>query len=65
MVVGAVAILKAGGAYVPVSPDYPEKRLRFMLDDAGIKVVLSQTTIKDRVPWLWEGDWAVIAIDEP
>ena len=63
MVVGTLAILKAGGAYVPVLPEYPEKRLRFMLDDADIKVVLSQTAVKDRVPWLWEGDWAVISID--
>jgi amino acid adenylation domain-containing protein/thioester reductase-like protein len=63
MVVGTLAILKAGGAYVPVPPEYPEKRLRFLLDDADITAVLSQTTVKDRVPWLWEGDWAVISID--
>jgi amino acid adenylation domain-containing protein/thioester reductase-like protein len=63
MVVGSIAILKAGGAYVPVSPDYPEKRLRFMLDDAGIRVVLSLTAVKDRVSWLWDGGWAVIVID--
>ncbi len=63
MVVGTLAILKAGGAYVPVSPDYPEKRLRFMLDDADIKVMVSQTAVKDRVAWLWEGDRAVITID--
>ncbi len=63
MVVGTLAILKAGGAYVPLLPEYPEKRLRFILDDADINVVLSQTAIKDRVPWLWEGDWGVISID--
>jgi amino acid adenylation domain-containing protein/thioester reductase-like protein len=63
MVVAMLAILKAGGAYVTVSPEYPETRLRFMLADAGIKVILSQTDAKDRVPWLWQGDWKVIAVD--
>ncbi len=63
MVVAMLAILKAGGAYVTVIPEYPEARLRFMLADAGIKVILSQTDIKDRAPWLWESDWTVIAID--
>ncbi|MGA2223061.1 MAG: amino acid adenylation domain-containing protein [Syntrophobacteraceae bacterium] len=63
MVVGTIAILKAGGAYVPVAPEYPEKRFQFMLDDANIKVILSQTAVKDLAPWLWEGDCTVISID--
>ncbi|MFH1117055.1 MAG: amino acid adenylation domain-containing protein [Pseudomonadota bacterium] len=63
MIVGTLAILKAGGAYVPVPPEYPGKRLRFILHDADIKAVLTQTAVKDRVPWLWNGDRAVIAID--
>ena len=35
MMVGIYAILKAGGAYVPIDPDYPEERIRYMLEDAG------------------------------
>jgi len=42
MVVGILGILKAGGAYVPIDPNYPEERIRFMVDDAGLKVVLGQ-----------------------
>ena len=30
-----LAVLRAGGAYVPLDPDYPEARLRFMLEDSG------------------------------
>ncbi len=37
-----VAILKAGGVYVPLDPSYPAERLRFMVEDAGITVVLSE-----------------------
>jgi amino acid adenylation domain-containing protein len=41
MVVGMLAVLKAGGAYLPLDPKYPRERLRFMLEDAGAPVVLT------------------------
>ncbi len=40
MIVGLCGILKAGGAYLPVDPDYPEDRVRFMLEDSLPKAVL-------------------------
>ncbi|WP_353572594.1 amino acid adenylation domain-containing protein [Candidatus Albibeggiatoa sp. nov. BB20] len=43
MVVGLLAILKAGAAYLPLDPDYPQQRLSFMLDDAQISIILTQT----------------------
>jgi len=42
MVVSLLAILKAGGAYVPLDPDYPAERLRFMIEDAGIGVLVTR-----------------------
>ncbi|HEX6870349.1 MAG TPA: amino acid adenylation domain-containing protein [Micromonosporaceae bacterium] len=39
--IGILAILKAGGAYVPLDPDYPQDRLRFMVSDAAVSVVLA------------------------
>ena len=42
MVVGVLGILKAGGAYVPLDPAYPKERLRFMLEDAQVSVVVTQ-----------------------
>jgi amino acid adenylation domain-containing protein/FkbM family methyltransferase len=42
MVVGLLGILKAGGAYVPLDPAYPPDRLRFMLEDAQITVLVTQ-----------------------
>jgi len=41
--VALLAVWKAGGAYLPLDPSYPPQRLRFMLEDAGVKVVLTQT----------------------
>lgn len=42
MVIGLLGILKAGGAYVPLDPTYPEERLRHMLDDADIRLLLTR-----------------------
>ncbi|HSY64216.1 MAG TPA: non-ribosomal peptide synthetase [Terriglobales bacterium] len=54
MVVAALAVLKAGAAYVPLDPDYPVERLRFMLADARVPVLISRREISDRIgsgPW--------------
>jgi non-ribosomal peptide synthetase component F len=42
MVVGLLGILKVGAAYVPLDPDYPRERLAFMLEDAQVKLLLTQ-----------------------
>lgn len=48
-VVGLLGILKAGGAYVPLDPDYPEDRLAFMLEDAGVCALLTQGHLAERL----------------
>ncbi|MEC2214335.1 non-ribosomal peptide synthetase [Bacillus velezensis] len=42
MAVSVLAVLKAGGAYVPLDPEYPEDRLRYMLEDSGACLLLAQ-----------------------
>ncbi|MDY7022738.1 MAG: amino acid adenylation domain-containing protein, partial [Cyanobacteriota bacterium] len=46
MVIGVLGILKAGGTYIPLDPTYPQERLAFMVEDAQIKVLLSQSHLK-------------------
>src|SRR5829696_5512254 len=41
IVVALLGVLKAGGAYVPLDPEYPAERLRFMMTDAEISVLLT------------------------
>ncbi|WP_046234918.1 condensation domain-containing protein, partial [Paenibacillus algorifonticola] len=48
MLVGVLAVWKAGGAYVPLDPDYPSDRIRFMLEDSGAEVLLTQTHLEER-----------------
>ncbi len=50
MVVGLLGILKAGGAYLPLDPTYPPERLAFMLEDAEVRVLLTQSHLLDRLP---------------
>ena len=45
-----LAVLKAGGAYVPLDPSYPPERLHFMLEDAGIALVLTQADWANSFP---------------
>ncbi len=50
MIVGVLGILKAGGAYVPIDPNYPPERIRFMLQDSGTSVLLTQSSLLDQLP---------------
>ena len=50
MVLGLLAVLKAGGAYVPLSPPQPKERLGFMLADAGVTVLVTQTSLAAELP---------------
>jgi len=49
MVIGLFGILKAGGAYLPLEPAYPAKRLAFMLEDAQVLVLLTQSNVKEKL----------------
>ena len=50
MLIGLLGILKAGGAYLPLDPAYPPERLAFMLADAGVATLVTQSTLLDRLP---------------
>jgi amino acid adenylation domain-containing protein len=60
MVVAILGVLKAGGAYLPLETEYPVDRLAFMLGDAAPRVVLTQSTLRSRLP---QSDALVYAID--
>lgn len=50
MVIAILAVLKAGGAYVPIDPANPEERIRFILDDAGVALLLTQSSVAAQIP---------------
>ncbi|HET7461935.1 MAG TPA: non-ribosomal peptide synthase/polyketide synthase [Longimicrobium sp.] len=50
MVVALLGILKAGGAYVPMDAAYPAERLGFMLEDAEIPILVTQSSLLPALP---------------
>uniref|UniRef100_UPI00261FE8C5 non-ribosomal peptide synthetase n=1 Tax=Pseudomonas sp. TaxID=306 RepID=UPI00261FE8C5 len=50
MVVSLLAVLKTGAAYVPLDPEYPRERLVHMLEDSDVRLVLTQSHLRDRLP---------------
>jgi len=41
MAICLLAVLKSGAAYIPLSPAYPEERIRYILEDAGAHLLIS------------------------
>ncbi|CAM2068621.1 Amino acid adenylation domain-containing protein [Sulfidibacter corallicola] len=41
-VVAVLAVLKSGAAYVPLDPGYPLERLRAMIEDASLRLILTK-----------------------
>ncbi|RON25158.1 non-ribosomal peptide synthetase [Pseudomonas brassicacearum] len=47
LIVSLLAVLKSGAAYVPLDPSYPAERLRHMIDDSRLDVLLCESGLLD------------------
>lgn len=63
MIVGVLGILKAGGAYVPLDPEYPTERIQYMIQNSGVSIVLSQSSLLAKMNVLMEDNGHVIPLD--
>ncbi|MBW4428107.1 MAG: amino acid adenylation domain-containing protein [Nostoc desertorum CM1-VF14] len=50
MIIALLGILKAGAAYIPLDPEYPDERLRFMISDSQVSLLLTQATLLKKLP---------------
>lgn len=57
MVVALLAVLKAGATYVPLDPGFPQARLAYYAEDAGLALLLTESTI-NTAPLAWCADAA-------
>ena len=57
LIVCILAIWRAGGAYLPLDPEYPKKRLRYMLTDSGCRLVLATSKASEAFQGLEITTW--------
>src|SRR5579883_897926 len=50
LIVSLLAIWKAGGAYVPLDPAYPPGRIAYIVENAGLTLILTDEQLCERVP---------------
>ena len=48
MVISVLGILKAGCTYLPMDPSFPDDRIKYMYEDSGAKVLISQSSLKEK-----------------
>ena len=47
MIIVILGVLKAGAAYLPIDPEFPEDRIKYMLEDSNAKVVLYNKDVNE------------------
>jgi amino acid adenylation domain-containing protein len=66
MVIALLAILKAGAMYVPLDPAYPATRLQWILADADVPILLTQTALRTTIaaPSIAAPSTTVVELDD-
>ncbi|MFC8436401.1 amino acid adenylation domain-containing protein [Streptomyces sp. NPDC057253] len=59
--VALLGVLKAGGAYVPLDAEHPAERIAYVMQDAGVEIVLTSETLSKVVP---AGDSLMVVLDD-
>ncbi|MER5731849.1 amino acid adenylation domain-containing protein [Streptomyces sp. NPDC002138] len=62
LMTGVWGILASGGAYLPLSPDYPEDRLRYMIEDSAMGIIVTQRHLVSQVRQLAPAGTTVVAL---
>jgi amino acid adenylation domain-containing protein len=48
-IVAQLAVMRAGAAYVPVDPGTPDDRVRMIVQDAGVSMLIAPKTVSERL----------------
>lgn len=46
-VIAILAILKVGASYVPIDPSYPWERIRYILENSAVQIILTDRSLKE------------------
>lgn len=64
-VIALLGVLKSGAAFLPIDPSIPDQRARYMLEDAEVKTVLTDSVMLFRVMESFQGDIMALDIQLP
>ncbi|MCR4745305.1 MAG: amino acid adenylation domain-containing protein [Lachnospiraceae bacterium] len=59
MIASIFAALRIGAAYIPVEPFFPKERIRYMMKEADVSVIITNSAYADRFP-----EFASIIVDK-
>ena len=62
MIIAMLGVLKAGGAYVPIDTNYPDEQIKYILNDAKVKVVLLDDKYNDKLWQITERMASIVSI---
>ncbi|HYH46910.1 MAG TPA: amino acid adenylation domain-containing protein, partial [Thermoanaerobaculia bacterium] len=65
LIEGMLGVLAAGGAYLPLDPVQPEERLAFVLNDAGVRLVLTGGGLGQRLIERLRAGRTTLDLDQP
>jgi|GEM_PF-865664 len=66
MIVAVLGVLGAGAAYLPIDPHNGEDRIRYMLTDGGVSLLLTQSHLQPRLSGLLaDCGCRTVAVDDP
>lgn len=63
LVLAMLSIAKTGAAYIPLDPAYPEQRLRDVIDDSGVTLVVTHHALRPRAQALTGGRGTCVLVD--
>ena len=49
IIIAILAVLKAGAAYVPMDPNYPDDRIKYILDNTNTNIVITNNIYNSRI----------------
>ncbi len=50
LIAAMIGVWRAGGAWVPLDPEYPAERLRFLMEDSRVSVLVSRQRLLETLP---------------
>lgn len=61
MIIAIWAVLRIGATYVPIDPDYPEERIKFLLEDSGATICMTTYAIYPYINWDFKGKRLIVS----